>query len=63
MPLTLPEILSDLPAAAALIPVVEASIAKLNAGSKTPGAYCVFASEVLTAAAPLVDVIAEQAKS
>lgn len=63
MPLTFPEILEDLPAAAAMIPAIEASINKLTASGKKPSDYCVFASEILATVGPLVDKIAEQAKS
>ena len=63
MPLTLAEILADLPTAAALIPTIEASINKLQASDKKPSAYCLFASEVLAAVGPLVDTIAAQAAS
>lgn len=62
MALTLAEILSDLPSAAALIPVIEASINKLSASEKKPSSYCVFASEILASVGPLVDVVAAQAQ-
>ncbi len=63
MPITLQEILADLPAAAALIPTIEASINKLQASDKKPSAYCQFASEILGAVGPLVDTVAAQAAS
>lgn len=63
MPLTFPEVISDLPAMAALVPVVEAAIEKLNASEKKPSSYCIFASEILGAVGPLVDIVNEQVKS
>ena len=62
MPLTLPEILADLPLAASMIPAIEGSINKLQASKKLPSDYCMFASEVLAVVGPLVDAIAAQAK-
>lgn len=63
MPLDIPEILSDLPEAVALVQAVEGSLTKFKANPQTAGAICRFASEILAAAAPLADKIEAQAKT
>lgn len=63
MALTFEEILSDIPDALALVPKIEAAITKLKATPQGVEDIMIFASEVLTAAAPLAGKIERQVKT
>ena len=63
MALTFEEILSDIPEAIALVPKVEAAIAKLKSKPQNVENIMIFASEILVAAAPLAGKIELQVKT
>lgn len=61
MPITFADVVADLSPALSLAQSVEAAVKALPASAK-PSDYCALGAAILTAAGPLADKIAEQAK-